>query len=252
MNRKAIALVALTALASCLALALAGCFLFDAGIDDTDDDGQQKIIDDDAAAAPLYITYVNHSENSDQPTIFVFAKNAIPGFDELADGIAWRVMPDIGRGSSSEFMVLPMCTVQATWGGVNRTQSLVAEIGKRYTAMEDDTGIVLVPNGSASQSNAIEVTSEIHVAGGITAQLLNDNKLLMQEHIVAYGQKASFVVERKLYWGVASEIQEGQPIASAVLDSLDFFEQSIDGILGATVTLTGDVYSGYQFEVESN
>ena len=249
MTRKPITLLALTALAVASVMALTGCFLFGAGYDDDSDDGQFKVIDDDSAAAPLYITYVNRSDNADQPTIFVFAKNAIPGFDELADGVAWRVLPDIGKGSSSEFMVLPMCTVQATWGGVNRTQSLVAEVGKRYTVMEDDTGIVLVANGNASQSNAIEISSEIHVPGGITAQLLNDGKLLMQKQIVAYGQKASFVWERKLYWGIASEIWESQLIGTAVLDSTDFFEQDLDGILGATVTLTGDAQSGYQFEV---
>ena len=252
MNRKTISLLALAALASGLVLALTGCFLFDVGFEGEVDDGQFKLIDADAAAAPMYITYVNRSDSASQPVIFVFAKNAIPGFDELADAVAWRVLPDIGKGSSSEFMVLPMCTVQATWGGVNRTQALVAEAGQRYSVIQDDTGIVLTPVGSSTQSNAIEVTCEVQIPGGVSVQLLNDGKAFMQESIVAFGQKASFIVERKLYWGVASEIQEGQMLATAVLNSDVFFEQSLEGATGATVTLTGNEWSGFQFEVTND
>ena len=251
MTRKPIALLALTLLVSGLALALTGCFFFDPGVDDDSDDGQQKVID--GSSFPLSITYVNRSDNSDLPTIFVFARNAVPGFDDLADGVAWRTLPNIGRGSSSEFTVLPMCTVSAMWGGVNRTQSLLAEPGQRYAVQQDETGIVLAPVGSASQSNAVEVTCEISIPGGITAQLFNDGKLLMQEQTVAYGQKASFVWERKLYWGIASEIQESQMLRTAVLNSPDFFEQDLNGVSsGATVTLTGDWQSGFQFEVEND
>ena len=74
----------------------------------------------------------------------------------------------------------------------------------------------------------------------------------MQESIVAFGQKASFIVERNLYWGVASEIQEGQMLATAVLNSDVFFEQSLEGATGATVTLTGNEWSGFQFEVTND
>ena len=242
MNRKAVSLFALAVIASGLVLALTGCELID-------EEMGKDLVD---SAFPMYITYVNYSDGADLPTIFVFAKNAIPGFDELEDGIAWRVLPDIAKGSSSEFTVLPTCTVRASWGGVNRTESLVAEPGQRYAVVEDDTGIVLLHVGSASQPNVIEVTSEVQVTGGITAHLLNDGKLLMQESIVAYGQKATFVLERKLYWGLASEIQESQLIRSAVLDSLDFFEQDLSGVTGATVTLTGDWRSGYLFEVTND
>jgi PKD domain len=206
----------------------------------------------DAVAAPLFITFVNESGNPNPPTVFVFAKNAVPSFDEMTDGIAWRVMPDLGRGASSTFMVLPMCTVQAMWGSSNRTQSLVAEIGKRYTVEEDATGIVLAPGGSASQSNAIEVSSQVTVDGGIVAQLLNNGKLYLQETVVAYGQKATFILEPKLYWGIASDIEEGQLVGTAVLQTDVFFEQDLEGVTQATVTLTGDAPDGYRFTVEND
>jgi|GEM_PF-1411922 PKD repeat protein len=204
------------------------------------------------AYLPVAITFVNETVTPDPLAIFVFAKNATPTFDEMTDGIAWRVMPDLGKGASSMFEYPLVNTVQAMWGDVNATRSLVADIGRRYEVVEDDTGIVLTPGSSASQSNAIEVSNQVHVAGGILAQLLKDGKLLLQKHIVGYGQKATFVLEPKLYWGIASEIQEGQLISTAVLQTGAFFEQDLEGVTGATVTLTGNVKDGYQFEVEND
>jgi hypothetical protein len=197
------------------------------------------------------ITYVNNSGNTDQPTIFVFTKNLVPTFDVLKDGVAWRVMPDIGKGSSSCFVYPIITTVQAMWGDCNKTRRLDATIGKRYTVLEDDTGIVLVPNGDASQSTAIEVNSLVQVDGGIQAQLCKDGKVMMTKQIVAYDQKATFILHPKLYWGIASEIQEGQLISSAVLNTDNFFEQDIEGVLEAVVTLSGNAKEGYQFCVEN-
>ena len=33
---------------------------------------------------------------------------------------------------------------------------------------------------------------------------------MMSKNIVGYGQKATFVLKPKLYWGIASEIEESQ------------------------------------------
>ncbi len=239
MNRKAITLSSVALAIAGLLLLLAGCFHVP---------GDFAFV---AAPSPLFITFVNNSDDP-APTVFVFAVNAIPGFDALRDAIVWRVMPDIGRGSSHVFTVLPMCTVQATWGGGNKTMPLAAEVGVRYAVVEDDTGIVLIADGNASQPNAIDVVSQVQVAGGLNVHLLNDSMLFLQERVTAYGQKATFVLESTLYWGIASDIQEGQILESAVSDTADFFEQDLDGVFGATVTLTGDAQSGYQFEVTND
>lgn len=176
----------------------------------------------------------------------------IPTFDEMTDATAWHVLPNIGKGASSMFIYPLVNTVQAMWGTCNATRSIRADIGERYVVEEDTTGIVLVPGGSASQSNAIEVSSLVQVDGGVTAQLMKNDKVLLQKNIMAYGQKATFILEPKLYWGIASEIQEGQLISSAVLQTDVFFEQDLEGVTGATVTLTGNPADGYQFEVEND
>jgi len=200
-------------------------------------------------ATNVRITYVNQSGNQECPKVFVFTKNLIPSFDVLVDGVAWKVMSDIGRGSSCHFTYPIHTAVQAMWGDSSQTRSLTAEIGKRYTVMKNNTGIVLMANGNASQTTAIEINNDIQVEGGIQAQLSKDDKVLMTKHNVAYNQKATFVLHPKLYWGVASEIQQGDFLSSAVLNTDHFFEQDIQGVNQSVVTLKGNARDGYQFDV---
>jgi hypothetical protein len=196
------------------------------------------------------ITYVNKSMNPDKPSVFIFTKNYVPTFDVLKESVAWRVLHNVGKGSSSEFVHPAKTTVQAMWGDGNKTQMLTAEIGKRYSVEEDNTGIVLVPRGNALDKKAIEVNSTVTVSGGISAALCKDSKVLVTKKIVAYDQTAVFVLHPKLYWGIASEIEEGQVISSAVLYTDQFFEWDIEGVSGATVVLKGDPETGYNFYVE--
>jgi hypothetical protein len=197
------------------------------------------------------IRFLNRSMNPDQPTVFIFTRNEIPTFDVLKDGIAWRTIPDIGKGSSSEFVFPIETSVQAMWHGCNKTRTLFAKIGKRYTVEKDNTGIVMIPDGNALQKTAIEVNCNVKVEGGIQAQLSKDGKVMMIKNIVAYGQKATFILHPKLYWGIASEIQEGRAISSAVLNTDNFFEQDIEGVSSVDVILRGNPKDGYRFYLEN-
>lgn len=200
----------------------------------------------------IEITYINKSMNKDLPSIFVFTKNETPTFDALKEGVAWRVIPDIGRSSSSTFNFPIETSVGATWmDGQNTTEVLSSTIGKRYTVDKNDTGVVLAANGNASDTKSIEVNNNVNVPNGISAQLYKDGKLMMAKNIVGYNQKATFVLKPKLYWGVASEIQESQLLNSAVLNSDSFFEQNLEGVTKATISLNGNAEDGYSFKIES-
>ncbi|NQZ11576.1 MAG: hypothetical protein HRT35_30875 [Algicola sp.] len=200
----------------------------------------------------IKITYINKLMNNDLPTIFVFTKNETPTFDALKDGVAWRVIPDIGRASSSSFIFPINTSVGATWqNGQNKTQQLTSVIGNCYTVSKDQTGIVLAANGTASDTKSIDVNNDVNVPNGISAQLYKDGKLMMEKKIVGFGQKATFVLKPKLYWGVASEIEESQLLNSAVLSTNSFFEQDLEGVTKATVSCNGNAEDGYKFIVES-
>lgn len=143
-------------------------------------------------------------------------------------------------------------TVRALWGDNHKTRMVEAETGKRYTVLEESGGIVLIPNGNAAHAHAIEISSQVKVDGGIRAQLCKDGKVLLEKKVVAYEQKATFILHPKLYWGMAAEIREGQGIGTAILNSDRFFEQDIDGVTHAIVTLTGNTREGYRFNVENH
>lgn len=198
------------------------------------------------------ITYVNRSMNKDLPKIFVFTKNEVPTFDALKEGVAWKVIEDVGRESSCDF-IFPITTeVRSAWNGNScKTKCLPSDIGSRYVVEKDDTGIVLSKSGNAGNVRSIDVCNEVHVKNGVSVELYKDDRLMMCKNIVGFAQKATFVLHPKLYWGVASEIQEGEMLSSAVLDSDHFFEQNLEGVSSVVIGLYGNAEAGYQFKIES-
>ena len=198
------------------------------------------------------ITYVNHSMNLDQPSVFLFVKNEIPTFDALTDGVAWRVINKVGRRSSCTFNFPIATQINAAWnGGCCQTATMSASIGSKFCVTKDDTGIVLLGDGNAASTTAIDVRNDIQTPGGVSVNLYKDGRIIMTKNIVAYDQKATFILHPKLYWGLASEIQEGEQLSSAVLNSVSFFEQDLEGVSEAVVGLYGNAQDGYQFKVDS-
>ena len=197
------------------------------------------------------ITYVNKTCNKDKPTIFVFSENNIPTFETVKHGVAWKALANIGKLSSSCFVYTQDTYVQAMWGTCNKTGVLKAAMGTRFTIEEDDTGIVLTHTGKALQPNAIELVNKVNIRGGISAQILKDGSPLMVKNVVAYGQKATFILHPKLFWGIASEISPGQGISTAVLNSDNFWVHDIEGVEESIVTLTGNAKEGYTFSAKN-
>ena len=197
------------------------------------------------------IKYVNHSMNLDQPSVFVFTKNEIPSFDALREGVAWRVINKVGRGSSCNFTFPISTEISASWNdGCCRTAMLPAVIGSRFCVAKDSTGIVLRSDGNASSTTSIDVCSDIQTPGGVSVSLYKDGRVVMTKQVVSYNQKATFVLHPKLYWGLASEIQEGDQLSSAVLNSDSFFEQDLEGVSEVTVGLYGNAEDGYSFKID--
>ena len=200
----------------------------------------------------IKITYINRSMNEDLPKVFLFMKNEVPTFDCLKDGVAWKVIEDVGRESSCQF-VFPIDTeVSASWkSGSCTTKKLPSEIGLRYTVEKNNTGIVMAQDGDAGNNRSIDVCNNVKVENGISVNMYKDDRIIATKKIVGYGQKATFVLHPKLYWGLASEIQEGMELSSAVLNSDIFFEQNLEGASNVTVALCGNAKEGYQFKIES-
>jgi len=200
----------------------------------------------------INITYVNKSVNRDLPSVFIFTKNFMPSFNVYTDAVAWKIIDLVGRGSSCAFEYPMETQVRASWNERSyKTRLLEASIGDQFIVKEDNTGIVLQKGSSASQTNGIDIVNHVKVSNGVSAQLYKDGKLLMQKNIVTHNQRATFILHPKIYWGIASEIQEGEFISSAVINSTHFFEQDLEGVTEATVSLNGNAETGYYFKVDT-
>lgn len=199
------------------------------------------------------IRFINNSTNKNLPSIIITADNNISTFNMVTDGIAWRVLKAIGRGSQSAFIYDSNLAIRAGWdNGENVTKLLNAQLGKQYHVIQNNTGIVLEKIGNASSPEIIELHNKINVDGGVLAQIFNDGKIIMGKKIVGYKQSAVFKPSTKLYWGLASEIDEGKGLnsKSAVLDSNNFFELDLKGISDTLVSLNGNAKEGYFFQIE--
>lgn len=198
------------------------------------------------------ITYINKSMNRDMPKTFLFMKNEIPTFDALREGVAWKVIENVRCGSSCQINFPIVIEVATSWDDhTYQTMRLPLSNGCCYSVLEDDTGIVLNADVNAGHTRSIDVVNNVHVKNGVSVDLYKDGQLMMTKKTVACGQKATFVLHPKIYWGLASEIQEGGQIKSAVLNSDNFFEQNLEGLSEVTVALYGNAEEGYQFKVEA-
>ncbi|WP_068475042.1 hypothetical protein [Saccharicrinis aurantiacus] len=197
------------------------------------------------------ICYINNSVNKSLPQVFVFAQNETPNFDCLEEGVAWSVIKNIGRGSRSTFYYNDQFSVQAYWDNFsNKTAQITAKIGSKYQVMQDTTGIVLKPDGEASDEKTIEIENTIEVIDGISAQFCNSGKILLAKNQVGYGQSAIFKPTNKIYFGLASDITRGSSLKSAVLSSTKFFELDLTGFTYVEISLNGNAQKGYQFQIE--
>ncbi|WBX77721.1 hypothetical protein PG911_05530 [Tenacibaculum ovolyticum] len=198
------------------------------------------------------ITYVNKSANKNLPQVFVFAQNETPNFNSLKEGVAWEVIKDIGRGSRSNFYYSnDEHYVQATWDdNENSTAQIIAQVGSKYHIVRDTTGIVLKSNGEASDTDSIEIVNDIEVVNGVTAQYCKNGLVMLEKNQVGYHQSAIFIPSNKIFFGLASEISEGDSLQSAILNTENFFELDLNGLSNVTISLNGNAQIGYQFQIE--
>lgn len=197
------------------------------------------------------ISYINNSANKTLPQVFIFAQNETPGFDSLKDGVAWKVIKDIGRGSRSTFYYDSEYHIQAAWNqNANKTEQIPAKIGGKYQVVKDTTGIVLKANGEASDSSIIEVVNDIEVLDGVSAQYCNSGHVILEKSQVGHRQSAIFRPSKKIYFGLASQITKGENLQSAVINSTNFFELDLTGVSYIEVSLNGNASNGYHFQVE--
>ena len=201
----------------------------------------------------IEITFINRTRSNPNPsTIIVCVHNDIPQFEVSQHGIVWQAIKRVGYQSSYQFNFQIQTHIQAAWHDGARTQILAAELGQAYQIHDDTTGIILSPQGIAHHANTIELHNRIKTPNGIQAHLYKGNKIILSQANIAYNQKATFKLKPRLYWGIALDAELGQAMHSVFLSSDHFFSHDIEDSQKITVTLTGDLKNGYQFDAQNH
>lgn len=186
------------------------------------------------AATGITLNFINNSNDTNNSEVLIFAKDA-GGLSELA--IAWTVIRNCGRGSHHPFLYPMDQQVAASdaWG--NFTPQLNAEPGQCFHMILTESGDMLQLKGPASNPRSIEVANDL-MQGSINALIFKADRLFAIAQNIVPGQRAAFQFKPTLWIGVASQIEEGDVINSAILSSVNT-EISLLGLRSADIVMTG-------------
>ena len=183
----------------------------------------------------IRLNFINLSNDVNNSEIVIFQKNVATDFEELA--VAWQVIRNCGQGDNHPFVYPATMTVGASDSYGNFTPQLEAQSSQQFSMTLTQSGDRLTQNNDAASPTEVEILNNLP-QGAINAYVFQSGRLLAQKTSIAPGQKAVFQFKPTLWIGVASQVEEGQVINSAVVTSVDT-ELSLLGIAGADIVMTG-------------
>jgi hypothetical protein len=187
------------------------------------------------ANVDIKLNFINNSNDANNSQIVIFQKNVATDFDELA--VAWRVIRYCGMGDNHPFTFPMTMSVSASDSYGNYTPHMDAQNGQLFTMSLTPSGDKLSRTGAGSSRSEVQVLNSLP-KGAINANIYKDGKLLATKTSVAPQQKAVFQFKPTIWIGVASQIEQGQVMNSAIISSVNT-ELSLLGIASADIVMTG-------------
>ena len=183
----------------------------------------------------IKLNYFDLSNDPVNSNIVIFQKNLSADFDSLA--IAWKVIKNCGRGNNHPFTFPLELSVSAGDSFGNYSPQMKAENGQLFQMTLNPSGNELALGGRATSAKEIQLLNNLP-KGAISANVYRGKKLLATKSAIAPAQKAVFEFKPSIFIGVASQIEEGDVLNSAVLSSV-YTEISLHGIAQADIIMTG-------------
>jgi hypothetical protein len=183
----------------------------------------------------IKLKLINESNDRNNSQVVIFQKNVPTSFDELA--VAWRVVQNLGTGNYHPFTYTFDMEVSTSDSYGNFTPHLAASPSALFSMRKDQSGDVLGPAGSSTSPEEVQVLNLLEM-GAINASLFRDGKLLAIKKGIAPQQKAVFKFKPTLFIGVASQVQEGQILDSAIVSSVNT-ELSLQCVASAEIVMSG-------------
>lgn len=190
---------------------------------------------DSNALSGIQLNFINHSNDVNNSEVVIFAKNAATSFDELA--IAWTVIKNCGQGDNHPFTYPMAQTISASdsWG--NYTAQQDAPLGQRFAMVLASSGDQLIQQGPATSPQEIQLLNALN-RGAVSAQIYKDGRLFATKTNFAPGQLAVFEFKPTIWIGVASQVEQGQVMNSAIISNINT-EISLLGLASADIVMTG-------------
>ena len=181
------------------------------------------------------LNLINQSNSSNNTEIVIFSKNVETDFEEMAT--AWQVIKHLGQGDYHPFVYPSSYSVSTSdsWG--NYTPQMDAMPGEVFAMAQDASGDVLMKKGTAASAQEIDIRNDL-AKGAINAYIYKDAKLFCEKCNIAPAEKAVFEFKPTIWIGVASQIEEGQVMNSAIISEINT-EISLLGIASADIVMTG-------------
>jgi hypothetical protein len=176
---------------------------------------------------------INNSNTVDALPILIFQRNVATRFDETE--VAWRYT-NISSGGTYRFDFPGRLTVSFNDTFGNFTSVLSAELGDKFTLSSTISGTEIMPRGSSSSPQTIELENETN--DNFTANVFRSGKLLARKTNLRLGDAGLFSFQQNFWIGVAPGLIEGQTIDSPVISSINT-QISLLGVASADIVVTG-------------
>lgn len=199
----------------------------------------------------IKLNFINNSNDANNSEILIFQKNVATGLDELA--VAWTVIKYCGQGDNHPFTYPLASTVAASDSYGNYTPQLQAQNGELFQMIRTSSGDQLALKGSGSSPTEIQVLNALP-QGAINAGIYKDGRLAAFKAGIVPGQMAVFSLKPTLWIGVASQVEQGAVMNSAIISDINT-EISLLGIASADIVMTGggagEAATPFEFHLEN-
>lgn len=183
----------------------------------------------------IQLNFVNRSNDANNSSIVIFQKNVSTDFDELH--VAWKVIRNCGQGDNHPFRFPIAMAVSTSDSYGNYMPQQDATNGQVFQVVRAPSGDVLQLATQPGSSKEVQVRNDLP-QGAVNATIYKDGTPLAIKTSIAPGQKAVFEFKPTIWIGVASQVEQGKLMNSAVMSDINT-EISLLGLKSADIVMTG-------------
>jgi hypothetical protein len=183
----------------------------------------------------IQLNFINQSNDLNSSKVVIFQKNVATDFEELS--VAWQVIQNCGQGENHPFTFPMGMQVGSSdaWG--NFSPKLVAQSGQMFEMAKTANGDQLSPTSTPVNPTEVHVLNSLPV-GAMNASIYKAGKLLATKTSIVPQEKAVFQFKPTIWIGVASQVEEGKVMNSAIISAVNT-EIPLLGIASADILMTG-------------